>query len=652
MEQIGRGGMAVVYRAIDVRLDRAVALKLLAPELARDEAFRLRFIRECRAAAAVDHPYIIPVFDAGEASGILFIAMRYVSGRDVRRLLDREQTLPAWRAVNIIEQVASALDAAHERGLVHRDVKPANMLLDAATGSGQLDHVYLSDFGLTKQALSTSSLTSTGQFLGTLDYIAPEQIENRNVDGRADLYSLACAAYEMLAGSPPFRRDQGVAVIWAQVSAPVPQLTDRRPDLPVAVDAVLTKALAKTPENRYDTCQQFASALRRACGLSSESVIRRGGGPAGPPTDLAGWMADPGAADRGGAGPGGAGGAAVPGGAAGLAGAAGIAAAGGTKSPAGYGGYDAAGGPGYAGGGTAAGSGYAGGGAAGSGYAGRDAVGGSAGYPAGSGYAGRDAAAGSGYAGRDAAGDSADYGGGFRSASSYRQQGGAGFPPQPPTTSAEPIRPTKADRRPSGYGPSSYPPPGHPGQRSAAQRSPSQYPPGQRPTGGRPPRGRPWWRSPAAVIIGCLVVVGLAGGAVAVLHGRTGPSGHPLSNSSPAGGGKSSGAAGTPAGSASPATPVISGPSGTVTAYFAALNAQNYPRAWNLGGRNSGSTYTSYVNGYDTTSKSTVDILSASGNIVTARVTALQTDGTVKTFQGTYTVTDGVITSFNVHQIS
>ncbi len=213
LEQIGRGGMAVVYRAIDVRLDRAVALKVLAPELARDEAFRLRFIRECRAAAAVDHPYIIPVFDAGEASGILFIAMRYVSGRDVRSLLDREQTLPAWRTVNIIEQVGSALDAAHERGLVHRDVKPANMLLDAASASGQQDHVYLSDFGLTKQALSTSSLTSTGQFLGTLDYIAPEQIENKNVDGRADLYSLACAAYEMLAGSPPFRRDQGVAVI-------------------------------------------------------------------------------------------------------------------------------------------------------------------------------------------------------------------------------------------------------------------------------------------------------------------------------------------------------------------------------------------------------------------------------------------------------
>ena len=188
VEQIGRGGMAVVYRAIDLRLDRQVALKVLAPELARDEAFRHRFIRESRAAAAVDHPCIIPVFDAGEASDVLFIAMRYVSGRDVRTLLDRVGTLPAQQLVSIIEQVASALDAAHTPAVVHRDVdKQANMLLDAASSSGHVDHVYLSDFGLTRQSQLTSSLTSTGQFLGTLDYIAPEQIEgSRHVDGRAD----------------------------------------------------------------------------------------------------------------------------------------------------------------------------------------------------------------------------------------------------------------------------------------------------------------------------------------------------------------------------------------------------------------------------------------------------------------------------------
>ena len=270
MEQIGRGGMAVVYRAIDLRLDRPVALKILAPELARDESFRHRFIRECRAAAAVDHPCIIPVFDAGEAGGVLFIAMRYVSGRDVRTLLDREGSLPADRVVSIIEQVASALDAAHARGLVHRDVKPANMLLDSSASSGQLDHVYLSDFGLTKQSELTSSLTSTGQFLGTLDYIAPEQIEgSKLVDGRADLYSLGCAAFELLSGAPPFRRDQGVAVIWAQISAPPPRLTDLRPGLPAGIDSVLAKALAKAPSDRYQTCLEFAAALRGACELGA-----------------------------------------------------------------------------------------------------------------------------------------------------------------------------------------------------------------------------------------------------------------------------------------------------------------------------------------------------------------------------------------------
>ena len=295
MEEIGRGGMAVVYRAIDFRLDRQVALKILAPELARDEAFRQRFIRESRAAAAVDHPCIIPVFEAGEAGGVLFIAMRYVSGRDVRTLLDSKGTLPAGRVVNIIEQVASALDAAHAHGLVHRDVKPANMLLGSPTSSGHLDHVYLSDFGLTKQSQIVSSLTSTGQFLGTLDYIAPEQIEGSSlIDGRADLYSLACAAFEMLSGTPPFRRDQGVAVIWAQVSAPPPALTNRRPDLPAAVNRVLAKALAKAPGDRYQTCMEFAVALRDACELPAEPAAQPGAaGPARLFTQPALWAGMP-----------------------------------------------------------------------------------------------------------------------------------------------------------------------------------------------------------------------------------------------------------------------------------------------------------------------------------------------------------------------
>ena len=257
--------MAVVYRAYDLQLDRQVALKVLDPVLAEDADFRQRFIRESRSAAAVDHPNIIPVFAAGEADGVLFIAMRYVSGPDVRTLIDAGGPLPARRAVDIVAQVAAALDTAHERGLVHRDVKPANMLLDPAPGGGRTDHAYLSDFGLSKQALTSLGLTATGQLVGTLDYVAPEQIENRPVDGRGDLYSLACTAFEMLCGTPPFRRDQHLALLWAQLSEPPPPLTSRRPDLPPAVDRVMAKALAKSPGDRYARCLDFADALRAAC---------------------------------------------------------------------------------------------------------------------------------------------------------------------------------------------------------------------------------------------------------------------------------------------------------------------------------------------------------------------------------------------------
>ncbi len=268
-EQIGRGGMAVVYRAYDIRLERPVAIKVLSPELARDEAFRQRFIRESRTAAAVDHPNIIPIFEAGEANGVLFIAMRFVHGPNVQELVDTEGAMSAPRACHIITQVAAGLEAAHSHGLVHRDVKPGNMLLDMAGGGDYPGHAYLSDFGLSKRALSVSALTSTGQFLGTLDYVAPEQIEARAVNGRADEYALACSAFTMLTGHPPFVRDESVAVMWAQISAPPPALTSRRPDLPAAVDEVMAKALAKIPAERYGTCPEFAAALRRACGLES-----------------------------------------------------------------------------------------------------------------------------------------------------------------------------------------------------------------------------------------------------------------------------------------------------------------------------------------------------------------------------------------------
>ncbi len=274
-EQVGQGGMAVVYRAHDERLDRRVALKLLAPGLASDTAFRTRFIRESRAAAAVDHPNIIPVYDAGDAGGFLFIAMRYVQGGDVRSLFASGQVLSPARVWNIVSQVAAALDAAHAHDLIHRDVKPANMLLDTSarnTGGkrGQVgdetDHVYLSDFGISKQTLA-SHLTSTGQFVGTLDYIAPETIEGKTIDGSVDQYSLACACYELFTGEPPFQRDLGLALLNAHLSMPPPKITARRQELPPAVDLVLAKAMAKNPADRYASCVEFATDLGKAIGM-------------------------------------------------------------------------------------------------------------------------------------------------------------------------------------------------------------------------------------------------------------------------------------------------------------------------------------------------------------------------------------------------
>jgi len=263
--QVGVGGMAAVFRARDERLGRLVALKVLAPTLTADDAFRRRFIAESRAAAAVDDPHIIPVYEAGEANGALFIAMRFVQGGDLRGVLGREGVLAVARAAAFISPVASALDAAHAAGLVHRDVKPANILVDARPG--RPEHVYLSDFGVSKGAMSSVSLTAAGQFLGTPDYSAPEQIQGLAVDGRADQYALACVAYQLLAGAVPFERDQGMAVLFAHLSAPPPSLAAWRPDLPGAVDQVLARALAKAPEKRFESCLDFACALREALGL-------------------------------------------------------------------------------------------------------------------------------------------------------------------------------------------------------------------------------------------------------------------------------------------------------------------------------------------------------------------------------------------------
>ncbi|GAA4889799.1 serine/threonine-protein kinase [Streptomyces coeruleoprunus] len=281
--EIGRGGMAVVYRARDLRLDRTVALKLLAPELARNDTFRRRFTHESRVAAAIDHPHIVPVFEAGETEGVLYIAMRYVPGHDLRALLDRTGPLPVGTAVRIAVQVASALDAAHAHDLVHRDVKPGNVLVAEGTDSDHPEHVYLTDFGLTKKSLSLTGFTSVGQFVGTLDYVAPEQISGKPVDGRCDVYSLGCVVHEMLAGAPPFRRDDDMALLWAHQYDPPPPLSGERPDLPAAVDAVLARALAKAPEDRYGTCREFVAALRAAVtGAAPQRAASTGVGPAAP----------------------------------------------------------------------------------------------------------------------------------------------------------------------------------------------------------------------------------------------------------------------------------------------------------------------------------------------------------------------------------
>jgi serine/threonine protein kinase len=250
---IARGGMGVVYRAFDVQLGRPVALKLLAPELSAHEKFRQRFVRESRLAASVDHPNILPVYAAGESSGLLYIAMRFVLGTDLKAELEQRGCLPLPEALSILSDTAAALDAAHKAGLVHRDVKPGNILLSNGAAEGHR-HVYLTDFGLTKRTTSATGVTTVGHFLGTLDYVAPEQIRGRDVDGRADVYALACVAYTVLAGHPPFDHDDDSAQLWAHMVEEPPLLRSERPEIPVAVEQAIRAAMAKEPDERPPTC--------------------------------------------------------------------------------------------------------------------------------------------------------------------------------------------------------------------------------------------------------------------------------------------------------------------------------------------------------------------------------------------------------------
>jgi len=258
--ELGRGSSGVVYLARDEHLDRPVALKVLPAEVSDDERFRARFLRESRVAATLDHASIVPIYAAGETEGRLFLAMRYVEGGDLRGVLEREGRLDPDRALRLLAPVAEALDAAHDGGLIHRDVKPGNILI------GPGDRSYLADFGLAKHAATVNSLTRDGIFSGTVDYVAPEQIQGEELDGRVDTYALACVLFEALAGRPPFERDSDLAVVFAHLKQPPPSLSALRPELPAALDAVLARGMAKSPDERPRTAAQLIADARAVAG--------------------------------------------------------------------------------------------------------------------------------------------------------------------------------------------------------------------------------------------------------------------------------------------------------------------------------------------------------------------------------------------------
>lgn len=265
---IGRGGMARVYRARDLKLERVVALKILSADLADDEVFRLRFLQESQLAASIEHPNLLPIYAAGEENGLLYIAMRYVEGRDLRLTLSSEGKLQPGRALEIVAQVAAALDAAHARGLVHRDVKPANVLLSAS-------HVYLSDFGVARLSGGRRELTRTGAFVGTLDYCAPEQIRNDPVDARTDIYSLGCLMFECLTGRVPFDKPTEFAVMQAHLMEEPPRPSSLDGGLGTLIDGVIATALSKKPDERFRTARHFVDAARSALAPAIPGTPRR-----------------------------------------------------------------------------------------------------------------------------------------------------------------------------------------------------------------------------------------------------------------------------------------------------------------------------------------------------------------------------------------
>ncbi len=258
----GRGGMGVVYRATHLALDHVVAMKVISAQLAGDEVFRERFRSESRIAVSIRHPNVVPIHHAGEEDGLIFVTMDLIEGTDLRKLLNVEGKLAPERAIDLISQAAAALDAAHSKGLVHRDVKPGNILIETRESG---EHAYLTDFGLTKRIEATSGVTATGAFVGTLDYVAPEQIKGQRTDARTDVYALGCVLYELLTGQPPFAsQEDKVAKIYAHLQEDAPPLLAKGRGLPEGLDGVVSRALAKEPEDRYPSAGDLARAARAA----------------------------------------------------------------------------------------------------------------------------------------------------------------------------------------------------------------------------------------------------------------------------------------------------------------------------------------------------------------------------------------------------
>jgi serine/threonine protein kinase len=270
--RLGRGGMGILYLALEPGLERRVALKLIAPEAAADEVFARRFAEESRIAASIEHPNVVPIYAAGEEGGVPWIAMRYVRGSDLGRRIDREGRLDPVQAVALIAQVGNGLDAIHAAGLVHRDVKPANVLLSGDPGT---EHAYITDFGVARNVATRSGLTQTGRFVGTLDYVAPEQISGEPIDARVDVYALGCLLFKLLTGEVPFPRDGEAARLYAHLNDPPPAPSLYAPEVSMALDDVVGRAMSKAPGDRYPSAGDLGRAAQAALSGNAVSVPER-----------------------------------------------------------------------------------------------------------------------------------------------------------------------------------------------------------------------------------------------------------------------------------------------------------------------------------------------------------------------------------------